>query len=432
MRRDAPAQPAASGPKSLRASIRRGLRDRQAAIAILLGLAAPALVMAVGMGIEFAHWVAVSDELQRTADVAALAGGTQYYLSLSASGAANAAADLAELNGAAGGSSRAWDTSSQTLSDNNITVQVGPSIRNANNTGLRVTVVQTVPLFLTRIMSSSTTMSLSATAYVQVAIEPCLLALSTTGSGISAQGSSSSTFTNCSVRSNTSISAGGSSAISAYANYAASTISGNVTGLQVPSAGTIADPYANNAPIQNAFAQLSAGSGSTFHDSPGAIDTLSPGTYSKWDIKGAVTLQPGIYYVNGDISLGDQASLSGTDVTIVSSGDFSMNGGATLSLSAATSSNATGGALPGVVIADNTPQSVTVGGNAAPTLTGLIYFPNASVSFAGTAGGGSSGCLQLVASTISLTGNSALAANCASYGTPLVSSDNLAAVALVQ
>jgi len=58
--------------------------------------------MVAGMGIEITHWTVVKLELQRTADVASLAGAMEYALASNAQDAANEAANVAELNGATG------------------------------------------------------------------------------------------------------------------------------------------------------------------------------------------------------------------------------------------------------------------------------------------------------------------------------------------
>lgn len=389
-------------------------------------MVAPVLIMMAGMGIEVNHWTVVKQELQRTADLAALAGAAEYGVTFDSRDAANVAANLAELNGMTGATVRIWSPSNRTLTDNRITVQVGPGVRDSTKTGVSVAVTQTVPLAFTKVMSSLTSMTIGATGWAQAAsVQPCILALSANGSGINGQGNPSLNLINCSARSNASIGAGGSATMSAPDFYANGSINGSgITGTLHPNDGTVPDPYANDPAIQNAFANLSPGQGASFSVKPNNTGTLSPGTYSSWSIKGAATLQPGIYYVNGDISLGAQGSLSGNGVTIVTSGALSMQGGATLAISAA-ALGSTSGAIPGVVFAGTSTSSASFLGNTTTNaMTGVVYYPNGDLAFGGTAAGASSGCLEVIARSVTMKGNSTLAAKCATYGALSFGSDN--------
>jgi Flp pilus assembly protein TadG len=409
-------------------------RDRRGGVALLMAMTTPSLVMVVGIGVEVTHWTVVRLELQRTADVAALAGAAEYALTSNAQNAANAAANVTELNGAVGATTRTWNAGSQTLTDNQITVQIGAGARNSNNVGVAVTIAQAVPLALTQVMTSRSSVTLGAAGWAEVApkVQPCLLALDPNSTGVTGQGNPNLALTGCSVRSNASISTGGAASMSASAFYANGSITGGgISGALYPNDGTIPDPYAQYAPVQNAFAQLSPGAGTSFSDKPNANDTLSHGTYSGWSIKGTVTLQPGIYYVNGNISLGAQASVSGSGVTIVTSGALSMTGGAALTVSAATSGS-TSGAIPGVVFEGNSTSASSFGGNSSPSMTGVVYDPNADLTFGGTAQGGTSGCLEVIAKSVTLHGNASMASNCSAYGALSFSSDNTTPVTLVQ
>jgi Flp pilus assembly protein TadG len=418
----------------LPAAVRKLRGDRRGSVALLMAMTTPSLVMAVGIGVEVTRWTVVKLELQRTADVAALAGAAEYALASNAQNAANAAASVAELNGAAGATTRTWAAGSQTLTDNQVTAQVAAGVRNSQNTGVTVTITQTVPLALTQVMSSLSSVTISASGWAEVAanVQPCILALDPSGGGVTAQGNPNLTATGCSVRSNASISTGGSASMTAAAFYVNGSITGSgISGALHPNDGAIPDPYAHYAPVQNAFAQLKAGAGASFSNKPSDVSMLSPGTYSGWDIKGTVSLLPGIYYVNGDISLGAQASVSGGGVTIITSGALSMNGGAALNVSAATSGSASG-AIPGVVFAGNSTSANSFLGNTSPSLTGVVYFPNSDLNFGGTAQGGTTGCLEVIAKSVTLKGNASTASNCSAYGTLVFSSDASSPVALVQ
>ena len=63
--------------------------------------------MSVAMGVEVSHWATRKLDLQRSSDTAALAGGAALARNATPQQAANAAADVAELSGIAGGT-RSW------------------------------------------------------------------------------------------------------------------------------------------------------------------------------------------------------------------------------------------------------------------------------------------------------------------------------------
>ncbi|GGF19596.1 hypothetical protein GCM10011611_26930 [Aliidongia dinghuensis] len=404
-----------------REALTRVVAETRGSVAVLTAICLPLLLMLVGLAVELTNWTAIRRELQRTADLAALAGTAQFAAANASNAAANAAASLAELNGVTGAASRTWNASTATLTDNDITVTIGGGIRNAADTLVTVTVTETVPLILTKLLTSAASVTVSATSAAEyMSVPACILALKTSSTGITGQGNPDLSLTGCSLRSNSNISAGGSAIISAPYLFANGTITGSgIDGSAYPNSGTIADPYASNAAIQAAFSQVASSSGPSFSDSPKGVDTLSPGSYSSWNIKGTVTLDPGIYYVNGSISFGSQASVSGNGVTIVTSGSVSGTGGASLSLSAATTADATNGAIPGIVFAGNSTASSSLSGNNSPSITGVVYYPNGTLFFQGDAQGGSSGCLQVVAAAITLSGNSQMATNCSAYGTPI-------------
>ncbi|MGY2805166.1 pilus assembly protein TadG-related protein [Bradyrhizobium sp. USDA 4506] len=130
-----------------------------------------------------------------------------------------------------------------------------------------------------------------------------------------------------------------------------------------------------------------------------------------------VTLNPGTYFFyNATIKL-NGGTVSGTGVTLVLLGDssISISGGASVSLSAP-SSNSTYPALAGVLIDDQAPNksnnAVTVNGNGATVnLGGAMYFPNVDVTWSGTSANANTTCSQVIANTLTMTGNAYLNTN---------------------
>jgi Flp pilus assembly protein TadG len=412
------------------------VRDQRGGVLVVMAVLLPVLLMCVGLGIDISRWSLVKQELQRTVDLAAYAGAADFAVSNDAQGAANTAANLAEMNGAAGGTSRPWNSSTKILSDGQVTIQVSKGIRDSQSTAFQVIVTQPNTISFARLMGLLPAITIAATGWAeaQTSMQPCLVALNNAGLGVSAIGNASATLSGCSARSNASIATVGNANISASGFYANGLITGSETGGPLhPNDGVIADPYASYSPVQTALGRLLPGYGPPFKNNPNEVSPpLSSGEWSSWDIKGQATLLRGIYYVNGPITVGAQGSLSGTGITIVTSGPLTLKGGASLTLSAATTADVANYAIPGLVFAGNSVIASSFRGNTSPSLTGVVYYPNGALDFGGTAQGVSSGCLQVIASSVALKGTSDLAAHCSDYGTLRFNSDATAAAALVQ
>lgn len=401
--------------------------DRRGSVALMTGIMAPVLAMSLALGVEVTFWSVNVVELQQIADAAAWAGAQQYAATSNAQGATNAAVDMAEINAVAGSATRVWTAGTKTLTDNLVTAQIVSGVVSTSDVAVKVTVKRNIAKLLTNIFPSSAsivTVQASAVAEIgSVGLQPCITALGqgvdgiTTGTDVSVVGNGTLSAVGCSLRSNDGINQSGSGDINVTSVYAGGTISGSHICCDLhPNAGQIQDPYATNTPVQTALNALSPGSGTAIGISPNTSQSITPGTYSGWNISGTLNLSPGLYYVNGNISAGAQASITGTGVTIVLSGTMNTTGGASLNLTAPTTTP-TGSAIPGVLLAGRSASSMSFLGNSTSPVTGLLYFPNAGLKFGGSSGSGSNGCTEVVASTVTLVGASTLSANCSAYGT---------------
>ncbi|MFL6691140.1 MAG: hypothetical protein ACJ8IR_13300, partial [Alphaproteobacteria bacterium] len=157
--------------------------------------------------------------------------------------------------------------------------------------------------------------------------------------------------------------------------------------------------------------------------------TINPGVYCngmQFNAGTTVTFNPGVYYVDGgSFQVNGGASLLGTGVTIIltsstpnkasSWATASINGGATLAISAPTS-----GALSGLVFFGDrrAPVGTTqkFNGGMTQVLTGAVYFPTGAVQWSGGAGT-STNCTQVIGDTVNFTGGGALAVHCQDAGT---------------
>ena len=432
--------------RSWTAAFRRLRDERRGGVALIAAIAVPALLVAVALGTEIAHWADAQVGLQRTSDMAALAGVAALARNDTAQQAANAAADVAELNDAAGTPGRSWNSATLVLSDNLVTVSITNGVRNSADPAVRVATGRVLPLWFTHIVSAATSISLGSTAMAELGPQPCILALGGSGAGVSASGNVVMSLNGCSAYSDGPITMKGNVTINAAALDAVggiaigSNVSGSGTNPSVQTAGaaTLADPYANDLAVQDALSQAACTPTRAPAVSGGTV-ILYPNTcYGAISISGSQTLSfaaPGLYTVNGSITVAGNTgtAVSGGGITIVSTGAVSITGNfnsGAVSLTAPTVDTAQNGAIPGILFATSSPQADTVGGGTPVPFTGLFYAPNASLSFSGTPASGGAGCAKIIAKSVSIVGNATLESTCTSY--QLSSFGDLSNNALIQ
>ena len=173
------------------------------------------------------------------------------------------------------------------------------------------------------------------------------------------------------------------------------------------------DPLGTDTQLQNAIKNLSPGTGTPLDDDAWPYKTtLPPGTYSGMDISNgtfSVALQPGLYTINGNVNIGSGINVTGTGVTIVTSGTVTIANGANVQLSAPGAS-ASGG-IPGILFAGSS-TSVTLAGGASTQFSGVVYYPNGALNINNGSSSFSPTCLEYIGSTITLAGGAKVAGNC--------------------
>ena len=398
----------------------------------------PAILGIVALGVECSSWMLASVQLQGLADVSALSAATVFYKTADAHLAVNAGADLAEINGVKGAGGRVWNAATKSLSDGTVSVALVSGVRHSSDNAMKVTIVRQIPLVIAKLFTALGSVSISATATAEIVLnnpstpQPCVLAL---GNGVvssvalSVSGSSSITANGCSLRSDGSVSVAGSASITSPDTYAAGTItissSGQINGAQFAGAGSIVDPYASNTSVQNAFSQLSPGSGTAITLGNNKSLTINPGVYSSISVSGnaVLTMMPGLYIINGDVSVGGTGDvIDGTiqgysGVTIISSGSLSLSGNTKFAMTAP-DTQPYGNAIPGILFASNgttaNGKSISISGNG--TLAGVVYAPHEVISISGSATADSSNCLEYIGQTVSLSGHGSMGGACSSMG----------------
>jgi len=376
-------------------------------IAIISALAMPCLVGFCGMGADVGYWYYRQRILQGAVDVAAYDGAIALSAGASATSVISGASADATSNG--------WRSSQGT-----ITVHTPPTSgthQNANS--VEIILTENEPRYFSNIFSGSTVkVSVRAVANYQLPGRACMLALDKTAkNALQFWGNNTTTLSGCNVMSDSlntqSLSVGGSSTVSVPCAIAVGTVYVNAT-LNSTSCGS---PISNAEPAADPYASLPAPAIPVTCTSVPAIGNLSPGKYCNGlSIKDTRTLNSGTYIISGGtFTLDSSANITGSNVTfyLTKGATLKFNGNAVFNLSAPTS-----GTYSGILFFSDRTQSNAnqqINGTSSSMLTGALYFPTQSLSINGDYTG-ANGCMQVVADTISYSGNSNLSGNCSAYG----------------
>ncbi len=381
-------------------------------MAAIVALMVPAFLGCVALGVDTIQFSMWRRMMQRQADSGAIAGA----LALAQGQSVNS-------------------TVTNDLSRNNfVAMTAAPIIENAPTGGsyagnakavrVRLSTSTNLP-FSTIVLRRPVVINVEATGALINQGQYCVVALDNRDTVGISMGGNTTLNLGCGMISNTiassAVTATGSSLITASPIAA-------VGGLQASSNysnGTLLIPY--TVPQQDPFASLPNPSGFGNGSNNGDVNSnktrsIDPGTYSGLDIKGTLNMSPGIYYINkGQFSVGAQGVVNGTGVTIILTSDeasynpssiatISMNGGATLNLTATTN-----GTYAGVLFYQDRRAldsgANKINGNSASKLQGAIYFPGQAVEFTGNSDADIR-CVQLVARRLIFTGNSNISNEC--------------------
>ena len=147
-------------------------------------------------------------------------------------------------------------------------------------------------------------------------------------------------------------------------------------------------------------------------------NSLNAGYYCGLNLSGNVDLKPGTYFLNGDLKINANANITGTGVTIVMMGSSSitMNGNATIKLSAPTT-----GATSGILFWGDRANTASVsnkfnGTAAIRNSHGRALLPDPGRQLSRQLLRQRRTCMQVVAKTIQWSGNTSVKANCTAYG----------------
>ena len=384
-------------------------------VLILFGLTLPMMVGFAGLGTDTIQWTLIKQQLQRSADSAALNGAFARAQMENAS--TNANNDLTRtLDGFQGVS---------------ITVQNAPTSGAfaGNNRAVKVILSYTKKLpFSSLFISNPPEIRVEATAAVLNNGDYCVISLEdTNANGITFSGNSTVDL-GCGVASN----ATGTSAVTAIGSTLVTASPIAAVGYVPPSTNyqkdTVLIPF--SIPQRDPFASLSdptsdvaTCTGGAITVSPSETTKIEPGCYTNIKIQGTLTMIPGTYYVKGgDFETTSQANLTAKDVTIVLTGDganigkVNMNGGSNIVMSASTT-----GVYEDVLFFKDRNAPATFNdvfnGGASGSFLGAIYMPSQIVTLNGNSNF-TTNCLQIVARNVVITGNTRITNDCPPTGGP--------------
>ncbi len=426
--------------RNARRQLVRIAREKRANVAIMFGLMAPVLLGGLGIAMETGNWYYTQRGMQNAADAAAIAASTNGTSSY-ATEADAVAAQYGYTNGT---------NSVVVAASNSAACPAGGS------TCYSVTITKPVPLYLAPVIgySGNTTVNGKSAVKLQASatatqgtqsVDLCLLALGTTSTPLQTNGAPKANLAGCNVMSNGGADCNGHN-LGATDGLAHGTDNGcGIT--QYSDVPEVSDPYAYLAAsipknTCSSYAQESGGK-------KGGISSLpAKQQWSGTQTLGATTEICGDLGLTGDVTIDDSAgpavlviengqldtgsytlsTASGSPVTIIFSGDGtytgaqSPGGSGTLNIQAPTSGTWAGMAIyQDPNLSDSKGQmDISAAGNS-PTwdITGVVYLPNASVTFSGAVGksNNANACFVMVVNNITINGTADMLSNTQCAGT---------------
>lgn len=252
------------------ALLSRFRKDQRGAVTVVSAVAIPVLIGVTGLVAELGHGLLTKSENQRIADLAAYAGALAYNSTSSSTSMTAAAQRVAAMNGIPAAS----------VSANLVT-----SPRDSSSQAVLVNISTSNLVLLAPVTKTTSSLTIGASSYAQLGAktDPCIVALSTSGTGVTLTGGTSVTAAACAVASNNTVSVPCGTRLTAkIVNYNSSTAPSQpcsgITANSVSKAATT-DPLASNSGVTTAVARVATVAALT---SP-TLSTISTGTNLAFD-----------------------------------------------------------------------------------------------------------------------------------------------------
>ena len=359
-----------SRPRPLRILLDAFARSRRGGVAAIFGLSVPILAV-IGCGaVDLASVNAERTKMQDVADAAALDGAKQ----------------LSVAN-AKGVTTRTEDYATAQLTDvaKQVTLTTKATVA-ANNASITITIKGHRQSFFGNLLPvGGWNFNAAATAEPVGQTPLCVLAIASSGAGdaINMQDQSRTTATGCLVHSNSDMNVPSPANLAAGTAEAVGAASGQISPTPQTGAPPIADPFSSlnlNMPVLCDVLDL------VYDLGVNTITTTALTSHCGTMIvrkNATVILQPGVHYFrNGGLVLQDNATLQGTNVTLVfdSKSSFTFQDHSQINLQGRQT-----GAFAGFVIATTPANTNTfsISSDAAHVLLGTIYVPNAQLVVSG-------------------------------------------------
>lgn len=454
--------------------MRNLLRCRRGSVAFATVIALVPLIGVVALGAEAGSWYVTKQHAQNAADAAAYSGGLTLACENSASSTCDPGQDyvyrgkqFAAQNAFCNtGESFTGCITLPTGTSQSVQIERGTFAANvwtssATGNFVRATASQQQPAYLAAVLGLST-VDIGAQAIVEIKNpkDLCALGLGPTDIALTIGGSSNITGNGCGLMSDTSVKYNSTPTFSG-SGWAVNAVNGcNASAghcaLSVPYNYSML-PATNplHDALDNAAFNNRTGNDDPLHKMvtttpsgcpvplPQGIPTTTAKCYSVSPNSGGtgaykdlsvsnndwVDFAPGTYFfynatikiTGGTITCNTCTSAATSGVTLVLLGTtstISMTGG-TVNLSAA-KSNTFSSALDGVLIDDQAQNSnaskisVNISGGGASSFGGAMYFPNADVTYGGSVQNTNTTCTEVIAKTLTISGNSYMSTqNCA-------------------
>ena len=397
--------------------LRKLRRDIAGNVLIVAGIGTSALVGAAGVGVDTVQWYLWKRQLQQAADSGALAGAFSIH-----GGTAYQQPARDEL-----GRNFTGTYAEEILRNPPAT---GSFAGDAQAVEVVVSTTRRLP-FSSLFLASPPVIRVRSVAASVADGEYCVISLASSGKGVEVQGSAQVDL-GCGTSANSpdgiAVDLSGSSLLKSNPvsavggiDYAAGNVQAGTTML--PFGLKVEDPLASR---MLAVPGGLACTGQSGRVQPKEEVTLNPGRFcSGMDLKGDVTLSPGVYVIDGDsLTINSGAKVTGEGVTFVLTGSsptsiatVSINGGADVDISAPTTTQ--DATWAGILFFQDPagPATHSINGGADLRFEGIVYMPTGDLSFSG----GSTqkaDCLLLVTNTVKFTGSSGLGNNCDSSMNP--------------
>ena len=387
------------------------LGDRSGNFAVIAAILAAPLILAASLSVDIGNAYRTSEGAQRALDTAALAAVRKYSIGGSEQDAKLTAEEFFKSNFA--------KNTGEVLSDVDVANDFSLAL---DNTSPNYTATASFSFsFSPMMMHLPFRISRTSVARRTSASQACVLALSASVKrAFNNAGGADTDMTGCIVMSDSdateSAYVDSNSLMKAECMFANGGINADTAATDL----TCGTPKSHIASLRDPFAGRtvptpdSVGLTVPQPDATTGVTTLSPGTYKNGlSIKGATSLQPGNYIIDGGtLTMNANANLTALGVTffLTDGASVSINGSADFNITPSTTGDWAGFAI----VADHgNTNAATINGNSSSSLTGIVYLPDStSLSYSGDGSTSSGQCIRLVAQTITLTGHSKFRSDC--------------------